>query len=226
MSKPASAPTHPTPIFDYQGAGLSLVEVDLKIGPFSFPTYPGLGFGHAIGHETDAGLVRTIVRPARVKASTGDPCSSHVVMGYNQAGVEWDMTFSIETDPGGGMVGCAVALEVDSNYPQTPMTISKATINQPGLGFLVRGLLPKDYLGQLTLKFWGNGRGDIPIDAWALVQVAYVKPEGFGKVFAPGETPVVPVGELVLYPAHQDSMGGVIGDNYPRQVRARARKHG
>ena len=96
----------------------------------------------------------------------------------------------------------------------------KKWYKQPGVGTLIRGKLPEDYAAAMTLRFWFNGKTEPPVDAWLLVQVSYVHIEGHGKVYArPEEVPLVSVGELILFPAHQESQGGVLGDNYPAQVR-------
>lgn len=52
-------------------------------------------------------------------------------------------------DPAGGMVGTALAVDVQSHYPQTPMSIAKQIVIQPPYGALVRCDLPADYRAQI-----------------------------------------------------------------------------
>ena len=209
MSRNSISP--PKPVFTYQGAHLA---VYMQIGPFSIPDH---GYGHGVSFGDIGGVPQVIVRP-QMLALPRNPPTNQVVMGYEQAGTEWEMVFRVTTDPQGGLVGGSFELGVDSNYPQTPMGIAKTEINQPAFGALVHHTLPADYRAQMTLSYWANGQLEPPLDAWVMIEIGYIPDDARGKKQTP--IPMVPLGTAVLFPAHQESKGGVLGNNYPRQVRA------
>jgi hypothetical protein len=214
-------PDKPDPQFTYEGSGITLDPGTLSLGPFTAP-YPAVVFGHAVAFEEDAGIPTISLRPAATLLED-DPCTELFGMRYDQHGIEWEMIFRITTDPKGGLVGTSFALLTQSSYPQIPMSVSKIEVNQPAFGALVRGFLPGDYLATIVTKFWDNGNKDLPLDAWLMLEIAYVPNDHWGKEWDDDDSiPMEPLGEVVLYPAHQGSSGPVLGDNYPAQVRARA----
>lgn len=213
-------PTAPNATFDYQGAYLSLVNVELQLGPFSLSTQPGSGYGHTVGNDVVDNVPVTTLRPGSLTPrGDSDPEDSTVLMGYRQGDVPWQMAFSIVTDPKGGLVGTAFALDVESNFPSIPMSIAKNTISQPKFSVLKAGRLPVGYLASLKLRFWSNGIKDLPLDAWLAVQIGYYKDDAQSKNLE--SIPLVTTHELLYYPTQGTPASTVLGNNHPRPDRHR-----
>ncbi|MGH8051653.1 MAG: hypothetical protein ACREPB_13425 [Arenimonas sp.] len=213
----------PSPLFSYQGAYLSLFGADISIGPFTIELEPPvkLGIGYAVAYQELDSVPVTTVRTATIKSHVEDKPSNVVQAGFIQNGTEWLMTFSIQTDPKGGLEGTDFALDVQSNYPQIPMSIERTPINQAGFGALTKGTLPADYWAQLTLRYWNNGKTDLPLDAWVTVQVAYVKaPKSqHNAIDSLVGIPLVTTGEVLFFPTPGSGDSPVLGNNYPDKER-------
>jgi hypothetical protein len=212
----------PNPKFTYQGAQLTFASGDLSVGPFTFQSHARRSFGHAVDSCVFEGVPQTVLRP-QATVLPADPCTTQFTMGYEQNDLEWLMVFRLTSDPAGGLKGGSFALDTDSNYPQTPMSIEKIEINQPSFGVLVYQPLPRDYRAQMTVRFWQRDRTEPPVDAWMMLEIGYV-PDAPGRTavkFPKGKPiPMVPLGQVLLYPAHKDSTAVPIGNNYPRQIAA------
>jgi|GEM_PF-3452625 len=213
----------PNPLFSYQGAYLSLFGADVAIGPFSIKLEPPakLGIGYAVAYQELDAVPVTTVRTASIKSHVEDKPTNVVQIGFDQNDTEWLMTFSVLTDPKGGLNGTDFALDVQSNYPQIPMSIERTPINQAGFNALTKGTLPADYRAQLTLRYWNNGKTDLPIDAWVSVQVAYVKaPKSeHNTITSLVGIPLVTTGEVLFFPTPGSGDNPVLGENYPSNDR-------
>ncbi|MFL9584101.1 hypothetical protein [Stenotrophomonas sp. AB1(2024)] len=218
------APIEPNPLCSFQGAYLSLLEVQLKLGPFTLNTHPGLGLGHSVDQTVLDGVPVTTLRSAKrnVQPKEGPAPSGQMALGYKQNGTPWLMAFTIITDPAGGLVGSRFSLDVQSSYPDLKMSIGQIEINQPKLVVQKVGYLPADYLAQLQLNFWAKDPDTLPIDAWVAVQVGFLrKPDSptLAAAIAAGDLSgeeLVNTYELLYYPASGDANDApVLGNNYP-----------
>jgi hypothetical protein len=224
------APNEPTPLCTYQGAYLSLTEVQLKLGPFTLNTHPGVAFGHTVDLSTLDDVPVTTLRSAQctVVQPDSDPATSQMALGYKQNGTPFLMAFTITTDPKGGLVGSSFSLDVQSSYPDLKMSIAKTEINQPKLVVQTVGYLPADYIAQLRMNFWADKPDTLPLDAWVSVQVGYLtKSPTLEASIARGDLSAEKLTntyELVYYPASGSSPHApVLGDNYPAADRHRRR---
>lgn len=214
----------PNPQFSYQGAYLPLGGPSVRLGPFAFGASDRLGVGYAISEDTLDDVPVTAVRTASTLAvAEGDPADNLIHMGFDQNDVKWQMAFSVLTDKKGGLVGCDFALDVQSNFPQLAMSVARTRINQPGMSVLTKNVLPGDYRAQMTLRFWGNGNANLPLDAWIAVQVAYVKIDPGKAAATAAGIPLVTTGEMLFYPAPGSGDAPVLCDNYPAPDRFRGR---
>lgn len=226
MNMPKNNPQPvPNPTCSFQGSYLSLVQVDLQLGPFFLDTYPKLALGHAVNLSVVDRVPVTTVRTAAREQPNPDPESSMIALGYTQNDVAWDMAFTVLTDSKGGLVGTSFALEVDSNYPSIPMSIAKTPINQPKFVVQTSGVLPTDYRAQLRLRFWMEEMKELPLDAWLAVQVNYFKADLKALSAARAARnydglPYVTTHELLYYPAQGGtSTSRMLGGNYPAHDR-------
>lgn len=215
-----NAVSAPNITFNYQGAYLSMHSIG-TLGPFRVSPAEQLGFGYAVAQDTLSKVPVTSLRTASIKENMTDVPDTVVQMGYLQNDTEWLMTFSVLSDPQGGAIGTDVELLANSNYPQIPMNIPRTRIDQKGVNFLVKGILPANYRAQLVLRFWNNGLDRLPLDSWISVQVGYVQVEpGQQRSLQPGVSiPLVTVAETLLYPAPGSGDRKVLGDNYPKRDR-------
>jgi hypothetical protein len=216
-----ATPDRPNPIFTYEGSGLTLKPGVFDVGPFQ-EKYPATSFGMKVDVSEDGGVPEICLRPSATVLDA-DPCTDMFSMRYTQD-VEWEMIFRLTSDPGGGLTNTFFSLEARSNYPDIGMSIKKAEINQAGFGLLMQNALPADYAADLTVRFWDANNKNMALDGWIMLEVAYIPNEARGKKFSAHDfIGMKPIGRAVLYPAHQQQNARVIGDNYPRQVRRRAK---
>lgn len=222
------ANSKPSPLCTYQGAYLSLLEVQLKLGPFTLNTQPGLGFGHSVDQTLLDKVPVTTLRSARcnMAAEEGLAPTSRAAVGYQQNGTPWTMAFSVVTDPKGGLLGSSFALDAQSSYPGLKMSIAKTEINQPKLVVQKADYLPADYAAQLQFNFWTKDPDTVPLDAWIAVQVGYLaEPDSptLAAAIAAGDLSgekLVNLYELLYYPASGTSENApVLGNNYPASDR-------
>lgn len=212
----------PNPLFSYQGAYLSIFGAEMEIGPFSIKLEPPVkvGVGYAVAHQELDAVPVTTVRTASIKEHLEDKPTNIVQIGFDQNDTEWLMTFSVLSDLKGGLIGTDFALDVQSNYPQTPMSIARTPIQQKGFNVLTKGILPADYRAQLTLRYWDNGKTNLPIDAWLAVQVGYIKaPKSQHKTIDIVGVPLVTTGEVLFFPTPGSGDNPVLRDNYPKADR-------
>lgn len=212
----------PNPLFSYQGAYLSLFGADVSIGPFSIEFEPAakIGLGYAVAQQDVDRVPVTTVRAASIKSHLEDKPTNIVQIGFDQNNTEWLMTFSVLSDPKGGLMGTDFALDVQSNYPQIPMSVARTAIQQEGFNVLTKGVLPADYRAQLTLRYWDNGKTNLPIDAWLAVQVGYVQvSKSQHRTTDLIGVPLVTTGEVLFFPTPGSGDNPVLRDNYPKADR-------
>lgn len=212
----------PNPSITYQGAYLSLFGADVAIGPFTIGLEPPekVGIGYAVAQQEIDQVPVTTVRTASIRTLLEDKPDNIVQVGFNQNDTEWLMTFSVLSDPKGGLVGTDFALDVQSNFPQIPMSVARTPVAQAGFNVLTKGILPAGYRAQLTLRYWDNGKTNLPIDSWLAVQVGYVQaPRSEHRSMNTVGVPLVTVGEVLFFPTPGSGDNPVLRDNYPRADR-------
>lgn len=208
----------PNPWFSYQGAYLSNLKASMAIGPYALDVKPpkAVGVGYAVAQQECDRVPVTTVRTASIQTHLEDKPTSLIQIGYDQNNTEWLMAFSVLSDPQGGLVGTDFALEVQSNYPQIPMSVARTPLTQKGLNVLTKGILPADYRAQLTLLFWNNGKTGLPLDAWLSVQVGYIKaPQSQHRTIDLAGIPLVSTGEVLFFPTPGGEDNPVLCNNYP-----------
>lgn len=204
----------PNPVLTYQGSHL-VQQSSIEVGPFLFK---GTTSAMGLNFYSKASEVRSyFLRPERLVVME-DPHAADFLMHYDQNGTGWEMIFRITTDPLGGVVGTSFAMDVESNYPEIDMSIGKIKVEQPAFGALVHNQLPDDYVAEIKVRFWQNGERELPLDAWLMLEVAYVKIDVITDEMDFDNIPKVPIGTATFYPAPADSKGGVLGGNYPYQL--------
>lgn len=221
------SPAAPSPTCVLQGAYLTLTEVQLKLGPFTLSTHPGLGLGHSVDVSTVDGVAVTTLRSGQrtVTVPEGALPSSQIMLGYSQNGApDQAMAFTVLTDEQGGLQDCAFSLEVTSNYPDISMSMSKWIIDRPGFTLQSSKKLPLDYQAQLKFSFWADKPDSLPLDAWAAIQVGFLsKSATLDAALAAGDVSgekLTNFYELLYYPASGlSATAPVLGHNYPRADR-------
>lgn len=189
-------PKGPAPLLLYRGSQLSL----------SVASGEKIGVHYAVDQKMVGKEPVTTVRTAVINIDQDDPPANITRIHYchndqhelhDPAFQESSLvTFSVLTDPKGGLIGADFALEVMSNYPGIPMSVGRTRIDQPGLKVLAKQKLPVAYLANLELRFWTNGKGPLELDGWLSVQAAYELEQDGGKM-----SPSIPIGKVVVYPA-------------------------
>lgn len=213
----------PQPKCVLQGAFLTLTEVQLKLGPFTLSTHPGLGFGHSVDVSTVDGVPVTTLRSAQrtLTVAEGDLPTSQIALGYDQNGApDQAIAFTVTTDSQGGLQGCSFSLEVASNYPDVEMAIPKYTIDRAGFTLQNSKKLPQDYVAQLKFNFWADKPDALPLDAWAAIQVGFLSRSAtLDAALAAGDVSrekLTNFYELLYYPASGlSATAPVLGHNYP-----------
>ncbi|MEK7916777.1 hypothetical protein AAB988_31800 [Burkholderia contaminans] len=195
----------PTPILEFEGASAQLQPSMLVLGTATVGTVSGQTAGFNCSSEIKDDTPYFRIRPARAyRFMDVPPCNYVVDFEYRQNGIEWDMVFTLISDNAGGVVGTAAAVEVDSNYPELPMTLNKFVFAQPGVGVQSRAVLPEDYVAQIRLKFWIED-ADPALDGWIRLETNYVKPGS-------GSRPVlVNTGRALFFPASGEFASRVLG---------------
>ena len=164
------------PLFVFQGALLRSMSGDLT------------GFRTNTEVTNDVHLVR--IWPSRLTGSSGtNPCDYVAYFHYQQNDIEADTLFSLVCGDEGGVVGSSAELEVNSNYPEIPMSHSKFKFSQPGKGIQVEGRLPRGYTAKIALKFWVEGANIAPHD-WIQLEISQLK----------NRRTIISVGKATLYP--------------------------
>jgi hypothetical protein len=193
------APRYPDPAFCYEGAAVTLAPT--WFGPIEVSPARGLGSTYA----TDPGLAipAVSVRPYAPVVDQEGPCTTSFRVFYTQyrndpvKGLAYPMAFRLTSDQEGGVIGVDAALEVDSSYPEIDMSIPRFTFDQPGIGRLKEGKLPRDYEASLTVRVW-NGDADIALDGWLMLECGYYRDDdGVDRAGAP-ELSLVAVGRVRL----------------------------
>jgi hypothetical protein len=196
---------YPTPMLEFQGASAQLQPTRLVLGTETVGTVSGqtAGFNYSSEIKDETPYFR--IRPARSHNFKDiAPCNYVADFEYRQNGVEWDMVFTLISDNGGGVLRTAAAVEVESNYPELPMTLEKFVFAQPGVGVQSRAVLPADYVAQIRLKFWIED-ADPALDGWLRLETNYVKPDS-------GPRPVlVNTGRALFFPASGEFESPVLG---------------
>lgn len=213
----------PLPQCVLQGAYLCLTEVQLKLGPFTLSSHPGLSLGHSVDVSNVDGVPVTTLRSAQrpVTVTEGKLPTSQIMLGFDQNSVPNEaIAFTVVTDPKGGLDGNSFSLEVTSNYPDVSMSMSKWTIDRPGFTLQAAKHLPLDYLAQLKFSFWADSPDDLPLDAWVAIQVGYlVKSPTLAAALEAGDVSaekLINFYELLYYPASGlSATAPVLGHNYP-----------
>lgn len=200
-----SDPLFPSPIFDFQGASAQLQPAPLVLGTGSIGAISGSTGGFNFSSEIKEEMPYYRIRPARTcKFTDVPPCNYAADFEYKQNGLAWDMVFTLISDKAGGVVGTAAAVEVDSNYPEIPMSLGKFVFNQPGVGVQSRAVLPADYVAHIRLKFWIE-EADPALDGWIRLETNYVKPDS-------GTRPVlVNTGRALFFPCSGEFESRVLG---------------
>jgi hypothetical protein len=219
----------PSPQCVLEGVYLSLTEVQLKLGPFTLSSHPGLGIGHSVDVSTLDSVAVTTLRPRKrqITVADGEPPTSQVMLRFNQNNAPNEaMAFTVITDPRGGLKKCAFSLDVTSNYPDLNMSMSKWVIEQNGFTLQSAKKLPLDYVAQLKFSFWSHEPDNLPLDAWIAIQVGTLtKSATLTAALEAGDVSAEKLTnfyELLYYPASGDSLTApVLGHNYPRADRHR-----
>ncbi len=202
----APVPTVPTPTFQLQGSGLT--HRGWHIGPFPVTKSRNLGTNVSVDSTVSIPSVR--LRPVELAVDDEDPCTTAFEVFYTQYrtapktdGVEWRMVFRLTSDQDGGVIGVDASLEVESNYPDIDMSLSRFTYNQPGVGRSKDNILPADYQARLTVRVW-NRDAKVTLDGWMMLEVLYVQDEAAARDACAGDAPSdawVAVGRATLFPS-------------------------
>ena len=204
---------YPAPRVLYLGSSFVVHPVDISVGTARVGQVPSQSIGIRSVPSDEDGIPTYTLRPEhKLRSDEKDPCDFQFDFAYHQNGLEWDMVFSLKSDDQGGVVGTAAAVEVDSNYPDIPMTLSKFTFNQGGIGYQKRYILPADYAAELRFKFWLQ-HTDPAVDGSIRFETFYVKMPESAREGRPDPV-LVSTSKSTLYPSFGGPEARVLGHAY------------